>query len=498
MVIVTLLTAGVGLALDVYAERKSAKDRRRNEGFHRQSPSLDASLIPTEEGQTEQEIDAFKELQSYANFQEALSHKVLDDITLSPSSNYYDPSSQKSYSEATHTQLSPLPGFPSQSKQGALLYPVIIPQHIHKNTNYWPISYSPSLMNCGVDQTTFLAFIESFNESTKLSPNIDVINIDQLPSNNRWREASSDISIIIPAAVRIFKEVARNGSSNEFLTRANERIFQVRGLYAMILISLPDIPSQIININAMAHGQRVDQGSDLSSELEHKAQERSTDFFRRRKIPASLPNRKLQQMSSFISDYSERRPHFRRFDTSIDTRTRPSIQSKSTSNTLQENLSYRQGPVGHFASSITNRKNHEAQNRRKIRIGVEESQGQEIGVLEGNFKSLAGLEAKAVGPELFTSSERNMAKNDVVQVKESRFGMKTGVMYLVIVNDVMDEAKGKANEQPRPILKWSNSGRESQGNVLKRNMYDLQSGGASPPAYSSGSHFVGTEEHIGV
>jgi hypothetical protein len=56
------------------------------------------------------------------------------------------------------------------TSQGPLPCPVIIPQRRPENKSRgWMLAYAPMLNDCGIDQATFVDFLRSFNEASKVS-----------------------------------------------------------------------------------------------------------------------------------------------------------------------------------------------------------------------------------------------------------------------------------------------------------------------------------------
>ncbi|KAG4439018.1 hypothetical protein IFR05_005482 [Cadophora sp. M221] len=502
MVIVSLLTAGVGLALDAYAERQSARDQRRTAGSQQQgSPLVETSVIAADAKQRNREIEAFQELQSYADFQNALSEKVLNDLAMEDDSTSHGFQQQFKYDGSAQYPFNSHYGSQSQLRQALLPYPVIIPQHLHQEGHGWPRTYSPSLMNCGIGQQAFLNFIDSFNESLKLSPQLDVVNVAKLYSDIGWRSPSSDLSTAIPAAIRLAKSADSDGS---YLAHTNDVMFQVRGLFAMIVTSVPASQSQILTVNSQNYPCGKDQGSFLRSGWNQNNMDTSVGVPNAQGAQVSLPNRKLKQMSNFIADYSERRPHFRRVSSLQSNPYEQSTTSSSKSSTLQQNLARRKGPLSAFASSIANRNNHtETQKRRENRFGDARPRGKEREALRGAANGKGSLRAESER-EVFPEFPMGTMSDDAKTTEGSDFGIQTGVLYLIVVNDIEGEAKGKWNEQSATSSAWNEYGWESRLNMVKNtpirgSTYDgIDTDMSSPPAYNSGPYFAGSMSNSGV
>jgi hypothetical protein len=84
------------------------------------------------------------------------------------------PYTTEEYGESANRALPPTlqrPSSPSITVRGRLPCPVIIPQRRPNNKERGFIrAYAPALLECGIDEATFLNFIDSLNQATKVSP----------------------------------------------------------------------------------------------------------------------------------------------------------------------------------------------------------------------------------------------------------------------------------------------------------------------------------------
>ena len=72
--------------------------------------------------------------------------------------------------DGSHHFSQQYPPVQDSTSQQRLSYPVIIPQHRPENKSRgWMRGYAPALMDCGIDQQSFLYFLDSFNEASKVS-----------------------------------------------------------------------------------------------------------------------------------------------------------------------------------------------------------------------------------------------------------------------------------------------------------------------------------------
>ncbi len=118
------------------------------------------------------EEEAFNELQNYADFQDFLCSKVLDDLE---AESIAPPDYESSLLPNQSLDARYLPSLLTTDEtslrlsKSRLSCPIIIPQEISDSgTCSWSRIYAPSLMECGINQTSFLEFLDSFNEFVKV------------------------------------------------------------------------------------------------------------------------------------------------------------------------------------------------------------------------------------------------------------------------------------------------------------------------------------------
>jgi hypothetical protein len=122
--------------------------------------------------QLQKDAQAFQDLQKYADFQNVLSRRLCDgldvDETYSPINPLLLPASDNingcfSHKQHIHRAL------PAPLQRPCLSCPVVIPEKMGVDGHHcWERAYAPSLAECGIDQNTFLHFIDTFNETIKV------------------------------------------------------------------------------------------------------------------------------------------------------------------------------------------------------------------------------------------------------------------------------------------------------------------------------------------
>ena len=208
-------------------------------------------------------------------------------------------------------------------------------------------------------------------------------------------------------------------------------LFRSHGLFAMIVTSLPESPLQILVVDSKIPLRSKQQEDFLQTRSGNEHADVSTSLPSFQEKATSFPNRKLKDVSNFIAEYSDRRPHF------YKVRSQPRISSAllminqgkgfrspysqqdanaSTSGTsLQMNLAHRRGPLSAFASSISSRHNITAQKRRKRRLGPNSPLEQ----TSGELRASAGPASYTTDSPIFT---RQVEANSI---GDSELGMQT-------------------------------------------------------------------------
>jgi hypothetical protein len=96
----------------------------------------------------------------------------------------------------------------SEVPRGRLQYPVILPQRRPKRRHRGFIrAYAPDLLACGIDQPTFMAFLDELDKSTAWSPLADIINLSTLATFAIPGGIGAAVSVPIQLATGIYKEL---------------------------------------------------------------------------------------------------------------------------------------------------------------------------------------------------------------------------------------------------------------------------------------------------
>ncbi|KAG6357790.1 hypothetical protein INS49_013669 [Diaporthe citri] len=134
-------------------------------------------------------------------------------------------------------------------------------------------AYAPDLLCCGIDQETFLRFIDGLNKSVASNPAVEAVNIageavGAVPGSEFV--GAPIVGAALQVAAGAYKEVNARKGQNGYLVKMNDELFRPRGLYCLIMsydvksrsnVVRPgqsDSPSHIIR-------QGISQGTKSSS-----------------------------------------------------------------------------------------------------------------------------------------------------------------------------------------------------------------------------------------
>ncbi|KAK8119986.1 uncharacterized protein PG998_004612 [Apiospora kogelbergensis] len=178
-----------------------------------------------------------------------------------PSHGYQGPPPQYSDQEF-RAQAAPVAALMSDGSR--LPDPVVIPQRRPKDrTRGFVRAYAPDLARCGVDQATFLQFIDGLNASVAASGAVQAINLAGAAAGAVPASVfigAPIIGLAVQVGAGIYTEVTARKGQNAFLTKMNDELFRPRGLYCLIMS---------YDINSRANVTRPGQSNDPSQVI-HK------------------------------------------------------------------------------------------------------------------------------------------------------------------------------------------------------------------------------------
>ncbi|KAK5728819.1 hypothetical protein LTR15_001959 [Elasticomyces elasticus] len=141
--------------------------------------------------------------------------------------------------------------------------PVIIPQRRPRTRARGFIrAYAPVLDDCGINEATFLAFLDDFYKSTQVSGLFTVIQITAIVAGFTPDLTTQVVLMGIQVAAAAAAEAQGRQRTNSFLDRMNEELFRPAGLYALIMKYKPEATS-----TGDSEATVVSRGSSMRSEL---------------------------------------------------------------------------------------------------------------------------------------------------------------------------------------------------------------------------------------
>ncbi|KAK8071740.1 hypothetical protein PG996_005088 [Apiospora saccharicola] len=143
---------------------------------------------------------------------------------------------------------------------GRLSHVVIIPQRRPKTRERGFIrAYAPELHHCGIDQATFLSFIDGLNAAVAAHPILSAFNLAGAAAG--WVPAAvtpiaGAVGLGVQVTAGVITEVKARSSQNSYLEKMNDELFRPRGLYCLIMA---------YDIKSRSNVVQLDLGADQSS-----------------------------------------------------------------------------------------------------------------------------------------------------------------------------------------------------------------------------------------
>ena len=144
----------------------------------------------------------------------------------------------KAHSKAFHV---------SSETETPLPYPVDLPQRSPKHRSRGFVrAFAPILAECkGIDQDTFLDFLDEFDAAIKVSPVWDVINAAAFFGTlGSPLVIGFPVSFAVQFASNTAKEMQRRYRTNVYLDAVNDQLFKPHGLYCMMITYKPSQSDQ--------------------------------------------------------------------------------------------------------------------------------------------------------------------------------------------------------------------------------------------------------------
>ncbi|KAM3071780.1 hypothetical protein ACMFMG_009640 [Clarireedia jacksonii] len=309
---------------------------------------------------------------------------------------------------------------------GGLSQPVIIPQRRPEDESRGILrAYAPALGDCGIDQETFLDFIDAFNEAHKSSLYLDAINVAAQGVGFAPGIAPLVVSITVPIAVQAAKGYQTKRQSTSFLDRANEQIFKPHGLFAMVLIYNP---SQAQNSGLATEVQLPNSASLIYPQDERRMQQTG-----------------LKKMGHLTADYGDKRAQaryaYKNPDSALVSGPAPTFKSRLG----ESNHPANRGRLKSLLTGVSDDENYHEKGIRNVkeRRRRSSSDSGRGGLLSTAMGAVGGDRRTSGGRPGLIGGVRGMiagpGKENQSLIKTAKgLGMKTDILYLMITNDTDD------------------------------------------------------------
>ncbi|KAK7416894.1 hypothetical protein QQX98_004952 [Neonectria punicea] len=167
---------------------------------------------------------------------------AIDDVEQEAATNQADSPSPKEQSNLAEAFLKRHPRQHDVDSDKRLTLPVILVQRRPKaRARGFVPGYAPILADVGIDQETFLDFINTFNKALEPNPYLYAINLAGFADIAYPEPIMMLLGVGIGIATDAAMEAQSRFRSNKFLDRVNEELFIPRGLVCLVVTWKPDI-----------------------------------------------------------------------------------------------------------------------------------------------------------------------------------------------------------------------------------------------------------------
>ncbi|KAL2012543.1 hypothetical protein VTN00DRAFT_68 [Thermoascus crustaceus] len=181
----------------------------------------------------------------------------------------------------------------SSSPSPSLPFPVVLPQRRPKDRSRGFIrAYAPVLEDCGIDQPTFLEFLETFNRASLASPWLQAINLAAIGTMFLPHGVAIAVSIAVKMATRVAIEAQSRIRTNTFLDKVNDGFFRPRGLYCLVMTWNPESDEMHTSVDlasAISASQLDPAESGIRQKIRHNLRASSGDTYGDLEFPETAP-----------------------------------------------------------------------------------------------------------------------------------------------------------------------------------------------------------------
>ena len=207
---------------------------------------------------------------------------------------------------------------PYTSSAAQLPLPVVITQRRPESrTKGFVRAYSPLLEDVGIDQATFLDFLDNLNKSLAPSPWIQAINLAAFAGQAVPEPFTIMISIAVKKVADAASELHSRSKTNVFLDRVNKDFFAPRGLVALIMTWKPNQKDALLTTAEFDMQSSIAKASNSSkSRSRFESSSGATSFEWPQTAPLvfpaldELPGEKqaaIKRSGKFVGEYMDKR-----------------------------------------------------------------------------------------------------------------------------------------------------------------------------------------------
>ncbi|KAK8043444.1 hypothetical protein PG993_005874 [Apiospora rasikravindrae] len=142
-------------------------------------------------------------------------------------------------SSANQTTSSSMASILGSASPGKLSHVVVIPQRRPKRRERGFIrAYAPDLLRCGIDETTFLTFIDGLNAAVSAHPILSAFNLAGAAAGGVPAAVTPIAGLVglgVQVTARVVTEVRARSSQNSYLEKMNDELFRPHGLYCLVM-----------------------------------------------------------------------------------------------------------------------------------------------------------------------------------------------------------------------------------------------------------------------
>lgn len=183
---VQAISGGVGLASESIKAHKESKAVKPENQEHASTPypNSEGNDNPEAKDNPDRDIEASENPPLYEGIVDDTEHDLetewnlddaQDEIIEDPEKR---PVAESGELEDEFLRNHPPPEYVKDAPTGKLSFPVVLPQRRPKARSRGFIrAYAPVLENCGIDQATWLAFLDTFQKSSAANPWLNAINL---------------------------------------------------------------------------------------------------------------------------------------------------------------------------------------------------------------------------------------------------------------------------------------------------------------------------------